>query len=499
MFKLKLKVIAENIQTGNTNIAVINKEDAEDLDLFAGDRVLLKYKKRRIKCIVDVGYSNRDTPKGFIVLYKESVDKLKVRNKSIIKVELAKRPVSTSLIKKKLSGKKLTKKEYRVIVEDIVNDNLSDIELTYFVAACSAHNLSTREVKFLIDAVVHTGSIIKPESKIVVDKHCVGGVAGNRTTMIVTPILAAAGYTVPKTSSKAITSPAGTANTMECLAKVELNEKQIKKVVKDVGACMVWGGALNLAPADDKIIRVEHPLSIDVSGLLLSSIMSKKISVSANHLLIDIPWGKGSKFPSKKDALALKKKFEHICSISKIKCKIVLTDGRSPIGHGLGPVLEAIDVMKVLRNDSDAPEDLKNKSVLLAGYLFELLGKCKKGKGKVFAERLIENGAALAKMNEIIDAQGKNKLPAKGKFTQQVFADKTGKVKKISNRYFSKLAKIAGAPKSLGAGVFISINLNDKVVKKNSLLFTIYAESESKLKFAHEFFTNNKEEFIFIK
>jgi len=495
---LRLKVITENIQTGNPSIAVLNKVDSDKLDLFAGDRINVSTKNKQVICIVDIGYSSRNSPQGHIALFQESINKLNVKDNSIVSVEIAKRPESINIIKKKLSGAQLSKKEYRKIVEEIVNDNLSDIELTYFVAACSAHNLTMREIKHLIDAIVGTGLIIKPKSKIVVDKHCVGGVAGNRTTMIVTPIVAAAGYTVPKTSSRAITSPSGTANTMECLSDVSLSEKRIINVVNKVGACMVWGGALNLAPADDKIIRIEHPLSIDVSGLLLSSIISKKISVSSTHLLIDIPWGKGSKFTSKKEALSLKRKFEMITKASGIKCKVVLTDGRSPIGQGLGPVLEAIDVMKVLQNEEGAPRDLRNKSIMLAGYLFELIGRSKKGKGKILAKQLLDDGSALKKMDEIIDAQGRVPMPEIGKYKKVVFAYKSGKIVRIDNFLFSKLAKISGAPKSKGAGVYLNINLGQRI-KKNAILLTIYSDSMVKLKFATRFYDNNKKDFLLIK
>jgi putative thymidine phosphorylase len=495
---LKLNVLKENISTGKKKIAVINYKDAEDLDLFPGDRVYLKYKNRSVICILDVAHTTRHVPIGRLMLYKETSDKLNVKNQDFISIAIAKSPPSLNLIKKKLSGSKLSKKEYQIIVDDIVKDNLSEIELTYFVAACSAHNLTIKEVKHLIDAMVSSGQVLRPRPGPIVDKHCVGGVAGNRTTMIVTPILAAAGCIVPKTSSKAITSPAGTANTMSCLANVCLSEKQIEKVLDKVGACIVWGGALNLAPADDQIIRVEHPLSIDVSGLLLSSIMSKKISVSATHLLIDIPWGPGSKFPSKKDAIILKKKFELITKISHIKSKIILSDGRSPIGNGLGPLLEAIDVMKVLENKQDAPQDLRKKSLYIAGELLELANKVPKGKGEVLATFLLDNGSALKKMNEMIKIQGKVKLPKLAKFKKIIRADNNCVVKQIDNKHFSKIAKIAGAPSTLGAGIYIYINVNDKL-RKGDKLFTIYSNNTKELNFAHDYYKANKSEFIYIK
>jgi thymidine phosphorylase len=494
---LKLKVLKANISTGKRKIAILNYKDTEKLDLFLADRIELKLRNKSTTCILDIAHTERHVPVGRVLLYNETSKFLNAKNNNLVSIKIAKPPESINLIKDKLTGKKLNKSEYLTIIKDIVEDNLSDIELTYFVAACSAHNLTVNEVKHLIDAVVITGYKIKPKSKIVVDKHCVGGVAGNRTTMIVTPLLAAAGLVVPKTSSKAITSPAGTANTMECLANVSLSEKQIERVIKKVGACIVWGGALNLAPADDKIIRIEHPLSIDVSGLLLSSIISKKMAVSATHLLIDIPWGQGSKFITKKEARSLKRKFELITKISNIKCKVVMTDGKSPIGYGLGPALEAMDVMNVLKRNKNAPKDLEDKSIILAGKIFDLVGKTPIGQGKVLARTLLEDGSALRKMNEIIKAQGKKKMPSLGKFRKVITATKSGKIRRIDNKSFSKIAKIAGAPDSKGSGVYIHINRGDKI-KKGDKLFTIYSANKVELGFAINYYNNNKKDFVVI-
>ncbi len=484
---MKLKVMTEDIKTGNTNIAILNEVDAKKLDLFAGDRIIIKGKKNSLLCIADIAYSIRIVPDSYILLYDEAVEKLNVQDNSEVTIEIAEKPASLNIIKKKLSGKALNRLEYRMIVEDIVNSRFTDIEFTYFVAACSAHNLSLREVKYLISAIVGTGTIIKPKSKIVVDKHCVGGVAGNRTTSIVVPIVAAAGYTFPKTSSRAITSPAGTADTMECLTNVSLSKKRINQVLKEVNACMVWGGALNLAPADDKIIRIEHPLSIDVNGLLLSSVMSKKKSVSATHLLIDIPWGIGSKIEDKTKAEGLKSYFETVAKALKIKIKVVLTDGRSPIGNGIGPLLESKDVIQVLKNESDAPQDLKEKGIRLAGEIFELVGTSKKGQGHLLARNILENGQAWKKMQQIIKAQGQplQKIgPAK--FKEYIHGTKSGIIKKIDNSFISKIAKIAGAPNSKAAGVYIHFSVGNKI-KKDNIILTIHSNSKNKLEYAKKF------------
>ncbi len=478
-----LKAIKEDIETGNTRIIILNKKDAEKLDLYPSDRVEISNKNHKAISIVDIAYNNKTVKPGTAILYKELTNELKIRKNSIIKIKHALKPKSIDLIKKKLSGNRLNKEEFKIIIKDIVANKLTDIELTYFVAACSTHNLTLKEVKHLVNAIVTTGIKLDFGTKKIVDKHCIGGVPGNRTTMIVTPIVAAAGLVMPKTSSRAITSPAGTADTMECLASVTHTEKEIKQIVKKTNACMIWGGAINLAPADDKIIRVEHPLSIDVSGLLLSSILSKKLSVSATHLLIDIPFGKGAKIESLKKAKQLKNKFKQMTKALGIKSKIILTDGSKPIGRGIGPYLESIDVMKVLNNEEDAPQDLKEKSIMLASEILNLAG-IKNSKKK--ARHILESGLALKKMKEIIQAQGPAKKIKPARFKKEIKINKTGTIKHIDNVFISKLAKILGAPKSKVSGVYLNRTVNE-ATDKNTTILTLYSNSLDKLKAGEEF------------
>ncbi len=397
------------------------------------------------------------------------------------------KPKSIFYIKKKLRGEKLDYNEIYHIVKDIVNNELTDIELTYFVASTYINELTIRETIDLTNAIINTGKVLKINKFPVVDKHCIGGVAGNRTTMVVVPILAATGLTVPKTSSRSITSPAGTADTMEVLCNVGFKIKQLKKIINKTNACMVWGGAVNLAPADDKIIKVEHPVSLDPVGQLLASILAKKKSVSTTHLLIDIPVGRGAKIEKKKDAKELKRRFEIIGKKLGFVIKVVITNGKQPIGNGIGPALEARDVLKVLKNDKDAPLDLKEKSIYIAGEILELAKKVKKGYGKKMASDLIESGMAYKKFVEIIKAQGGKEIaPDKiriGKYSYNVKAGKTGKIDYINGNIISKIAKVAGAPKDKGAGIFLHVHLGYNV-KKGDKLYTIYSDSKEKLRYA---------------
>jgi len=487
---VKFKVKDMDVATGGKLIAILNTHDAKRLDLHFGDRILVIYKSKRTVCVLDISESKKAVAKGKIGLYEEVLDKLNVRHNAIVELKFTGKPESVRHIREKLYGKRLSHQELYHIIDDITHDRLTDIEKTYFVAAGFMNGWDIDEIVDMTKAMVETGNKIK-FAGITLDKHCIGGVPGNRTTMIVVPIIAAAGFTIPKTSSRAITSPAGTADTMECLAKVELSEKKIKQVVKKTKACIVHGGSMNLAPADDKIIEVEHPLSIDAEGQLLASVMAKKYSVTANHILIDIPMGKQVKARTMKDAKHLRDTFEKIGKRLNMHIKVVITDGSQPIGNGIGPLLEAEDVMAVLRDDPLAPEDLKTKALSMAGILLETTGKYRKGKGIIAAREILKSGKALQKMNEIIQAQGKQKKVMLGTFNYIVRSVRNGKVQEIDNEVIAKIARVAGAPDDKGAGLFLSKKVHDKV-KKGELLYTVYAESNFKLGLAKEYVKKNR-------
>ncbi len=482
---MQFKVKDMDIATGGIMIVILNEKDAHKLDLRSGDRVLVSYKKKQAICILDIGESKKAVPEGHIGLMEEVLDKLHVIHNQAVDLKPTGKPESLTHIREKLMGKELSYENLFGIAKDITNDALTDIEKTYFVSACFTRGLSHNEIVNLTKAMVEAGTKIK-FGDMVLDKHCVGGVPGNRTTMIVIPIIAAAGFIIPKTSSRAITSPAGTADTMECLAKVELSEHKIKEIVKKTGACIVHGGAMNLAPADDKIIEVEHPLSIDAEGQLLASVMAKKYSVSATHVLIDIPMGKSTKATTKKEAKHLKAMFEMVGRKLGMDVQVIITDGSRPIGRGIGPLFEAEDVMSVLRNDPKAPQDLKEKTLFMAGKLLEMTGKYKKGSGYKIAQGILQNGMAWKKMNQIIDAQGRQSKIEPGKFVCSVISNKKGKILSVDNEIIAKIARMAGSPHDKGAGLILSRNVGDRV-NKGELLYEVYAYSQFKLDLVRDF------------
>ncbi|MFH1403566.1 MAG: AMP phosphorylase [Candidatus Altiarchaeota archaeon] len=473
------KVRIFEIETGKP-IVVLNDEDIKELGLHIGDRVKISFGDKRVTAIIDA--TTTMVAEREIGLFEEVKDDLNVKNGDTVQVKASGRPKSIESIKKKMHGQHLHGYEINEIVRDIVDNNLSDIELTALMVATYINGYDMDETVSLTKAMVETGEKIDFGDD-TVDKHCIGGVAGNRTTMLVVPIMTAAGMTMPKTSSRAITSPAGTADTMEVLANVEFNIEELKHIVSRTNGCIVWGGSVKLAPADDKIIRVEYPLSIDPEGQVLASVMSKKKSVDSDFLVIDIPVGRGAKLDDPKKANELARKFIELGDRLDIKTKCLITDGSSPIGNGIGPALEARDVLLAL--DGRGPTDLVNKSIELAATLLEMSGKVHHGEGKKFAERILKTGKAKEKMLDIIGAQGGDMkikpedIPV-GDKTYEIKSTIRGKVKFIDNKLISKVARAAGAPKNKEAGVYLHVGVGDKV-NVDDKLFTIYSTHENKL------------------
>lgn len=484
-----------DIATGGTKIAILNQKDAVELDLHHMDRILIrKAGVKKTVAVLDIAESEKAVPPGSIGLFEETLKELNAKSKDIVRISIEKKPVSVSYIKKKMDGGELSYDEILSVIEDIVKDNLTDIELTAFICANYTNGMSMKEIGDLTKAMTVTGNTLHLRNKKIVDMHCIGGVPGNRTTLIVVPILAAAGLIIPKTSSRAITSPAGTADTMEVLCKVTIPIPRLYSIIRRVGGFIIWGGAINLAPADDKIINIEHPISIDAEGQMLASIMAKKASVSATHVLIDIPVGKGAKTKNMKEAMRLKRKFEELGKKIGIKVKAVITDGSQPIGNGIGPSLEARDALWLLKNDPRGPADLKEKSIDLAGTLLEFAGVAKRGKGRIKANNILFSGDAYKKFIQMIKAQGGFEMMPDhlklGDYTHTIYAKKKGRVKKLSNHKVMRIARLAGTPRDKGAGIYLYRHKGDNV-EKGEKLFTIYAHNKEKLKFALDYHKTN--------
>jgi thymidine phosphorylase len=273
---------------------------------------------------------------------------------------------------------------------------------------------------------------------------------------------------------------------MEVLARVELPFDRLAEIVRQTNGCLAWGGTAELSPADDILISVERPLALDSPGQMVASILSKKIAAGSTHLVLDLPLGPSAKLRSMAQAQRLKKLFEYVASRLGLQLDVVISDGRQPVGRGIGPVLEARDVMQVLNNHPDAPHDLRQKALLLAGRMIEFDPDVRGGDGWRIARDILESGRALAQMNAIIDAQGRvGSPPVLGALSTELRAGQGGVVLAIDNLRLSRIARLAGAPMVPGAGVDLLAKVGDKVLAGQPL-YRLYAQFEADLAFASE-------------
>lgn len=422
---------------------------------------------------------------GEIGLGAQAFRRLGFPEGSAVSVAQARPPASLEVVRRKIGGETMSAPEIAAIIRDISRHLYSPMEIAAFLVACAGF-MSTEETLALTRAMADVGGRLNWDAPLIVDKHCIGGIPGNRTSMIVVPIIAAHGLTMPKTSSRAITSPSGTADTMEVLAAVDLPEDRLVEVVRQEHAVLAWGGRVNLSPADDVLISVERPLRIDTFEQMVASILSKKLAAGSTHLVVDIPVGPSAKVRSRREAIRLRKLFEYVGTKLGLVLDVVFTDGSQPIGRGIGPVLEARDVMAVLRGDPDAPEDLRDRSLLLAGHVLEFDPALEGGQGYARACELLESGAALAAMERLIDAQGRRATTLQpGEHRHEVRSHQFGTITAIDCHLIARIARLAGAPMDKGAGIDLLRKVGD-TVRPEDVLYRIHAHSDTGLHYARD-------------
>jgi thymidine phosphorylase len=393
-------------------------------------------------------------------------------------------------IRGKVHGNRLDASALNAIVADVALGRYSGIHLSAFITACAARDLDHDEIRDLTAAMVGAGERIDWGGRTIVDKHSVGGLPGNRTTPIVVAIAAASGLVIPKTSSRAITSPAGTADTMETLAPVELDLATMRRVVEREGGCIVWGGAMGLSPTDDILIRVERVLDLDGEGQLVASILSKKLAAGASQLVLDIPVGPTAKVRSYEDAQQLSQTLIDVGESFGLAVRAIIADGTQPIGRGIGPALEARDVLAVLQGHADAPADLREHALALAAALLELGGAAPAGAGFARAAECLASGRAWEKFQRICEAQGGMRVPPTAQHRRAVTMRHSGLVDRIDSRKLSRVAKLAGAPDAKAAGVELHVRLGAPV-SRGAPAYTVHAESPGELDYAFAYVEAN--------
>ncbi len=471
-----LKVRRVNLDTGRENVAVISRHSrALRPEVFRGfSRVELQSGTRSMLATLLITDDDSLVGSEDLGLAEPAFRRFASPAGSLVSVTPAKSPDSLEAVRAKILGHTLDRKQITAVIGDIARFRYSDMEIAAFLVG-SANFMTSDELLALTQAMAEAGTQLRWERPLVVDKHCIGGIPGNRTSMIVVPIVAAHGLMIPKTSSRAITSPAGTADTMEVLARVDIGTEEMKEIVTACNGCLIWGGRVNLSPADDVLISVERPLGIDTREQMVASIMSKKLAAGSTNLLIDIPAGPAAKVATAMEAMRLRKLFEFVGDHFGITVEVVTTDGREPIGRGIGPVLEVQDVMSVLSNDANAPRDLREKSLRLAAHLLEYDPNVRGGTGYERARELLDSGTALKQMQRIIDAQGPTTCRTDlGVLTEDIAAAADGVVESIDCLRLNRLARMAGAPIDKGAGIKVLKKIGDRV-EQGEPLYRIYA------------------------
>ena len=395
-------------------------------------------------------------------------------------------PESTGAVRAKVFGARLGEADFSAVLQDVLAARLSDIELAAFVTACAGDRMDLDESVALTRAMISVGERLDWGAGPVLDKHCVGGLPGNRTTPIVVSIVAALGHRIPKTSSRAITSPAGTADVMATMTKVDLDLGTLRRVVEREGGCLASGGTMRLSPADDVLIQIERPLDFDSDGQMVASILSKKAAAGSTHVLIDIPVGSTAKVRTPAAADAIARRLAFVGEAVGLRVGIHVSDGRQPVGWGVGPALEAHDVLAVLRNAAGAPSDLRERALDVAGAVLDLLPGATQGSGRAQASEVLRSGAALRKFLAICEAQGGFQEPGTAQFVKPYLAPISGRIMCINNRHLARVAKLAGAPHDATAGVMCMLREGDRI-ERGAPLFEVQAATRGELDYALDY------------
>lgn len=455
----------------------------------AQTRVEVRHGHKSVTAIVNVVHSNL-LDCGEIGLSLSIEHDLAVKAGAAVEVMQAAPLDSLSQLRTKIYGHRLNRHGFEAIVSDIARGRYANIHIAAFLTAMAGRRANVQEVIDLTAAMVAIGDRLNWGTSPIADKHCVGGLPGNRTTPIVVAIVASTGLTMPKTSSRAITSPAGTADVMEVMTPVTLGLDAMRGVVEKEGGCFVWGGSLALSPADDLLIRVARPLELDSDAQLVASVLSKKIAAGSTHAVIDIPVGPTAKVRSHEQADHLEHLLNQVAFANGLNLKVLRTDGTQPVGRGIGPALEAKDVIAVLRNDPDAPLDLRERALSLAAEVLELCGQSAPRTGYGQAQAILDTGQAWEKFLRICAAQGGFAEPQTAPIQHMVTASTDGTVQAIDNRRLARLAKLLGAPEARTAGVVLQVRLGDQVAR-GDLLFTMHAQAPGELAYASTYLNSH--------
>lgn len=502
---IHLKVKNLQIRDGEELIVVMNEKEAWNNGFTVYDKVELKIGWENI--VANLDFSTNLVKYGELGIFQDVFERYDLKNNELISLRFTERAsLSLQAIRKKMQWKKINEEEIYAIIKDISENKLTDTLMTYYVASSFFQKTTNDEMYVTAKAMADTGvTFTYPKGDIVADKHCIGWVPGNETTMILIPLLASLGIKMPKNFSKAITSPAATGECVSVLMNTEFDKKGIQSLIKKNNACLVWGWGLDLAPADDKIIQVSYPLSMQNIAKVVSSIMAKKYAMWITHSLIDIPVWPTAKVKNQKEAKEWKSKFEYVAKRMWMKMHVAITKAEQPIGAWIGAVLQVREVLRVLQRHELRPLDLENKAIELASDILKLVGIAHGSKAKKILKEQLDSGKAREMMQKIIKVQAYPKgrknccvkwnpwnvkseeliLP---KYSLSLKASSKEIISSIDMHHLNMICRTLGAPYDLQAGIYLEKKMWDSVSKWD-VLCIFYSSDESKLDIAKKMFT----------
>ncbi len=482
-----------DISAGDPLVVVVNSKDAHEYGLHQGGKVHMCWKD--ICLYVAVDFSDSVVNPGEIGMFAEVWEKYRIPADDIVSLDIPHPPKSMESIRKKLRGESLTYDEIYQVMDDITNRRLSSIEMTYFAASSYNPGFNEQEIYYLTKAMAETGDILDfsdgDPSRKVIDKHSIGGIPAKGVTPVLVSICACFdGVVLPNTSSRAITTPAGTSDMLEVVMPVTLSKEEIMRVVREENACLVWGGSFDLAPADDFLINIERPLNIESHDKFLVSIVAKKAAMKLTHLLVDVPYGEGAKVIDKSEVEKVDESFRILCEKFGIKLDVYTRESMGPDGYGVGPTLEMRDLLRIFERHERRPKILESVIIDMTGRLLELADVVPVGKGASEARSKLESGEAEEKFWSIAMSQGAEKKIRSedlilAEFTHEVKAEKSGIISRIGNREVVDIARGLGAPFIKEAGMYFH-KLCGEEVKAGETVFTMYATSEERLEVGME-------------
>ncbi len=479
-----------DVAGGDEMIAILNEQDAKENGVNIGDKLTLEIPGRKKLLVVNVDASDSLVEQGEIGFFENVWDKYHLRFGEVVKVKIAPKSDAIEYIRKKLKGEKLSYEEIYSIIKDIADDRLGQILTTYYAAAGYSPGFDEEEMFYMTKAMAETGDTLKFDG-IVADKHSIGGVAGKGITPLLIPMVACVeDLTLPNTSSRAVTSASATTDMLETVMPMIFAKEELEAMILKHNSFMVWGGGLELAPADDEIIEVQKPIGIESIDKFVASIVSKKVAQGVTHVVFDVPMGKGAKITGEKEFRKVNDAFNRVCKKFDIKVLVHRRDVKGIDGNAVGPTLEAREFLRVYERDDRRSLQLEKDAVNMAGGLIELCGKAKKGEGSAIARKFLENGQAFEKFKTIVELQGgsrdvsSNTLEVGG-ITWDYLSPKEGVIDYVNNKKVFEVCRALGNPQIKEAGMYFHKKAGTKV-KKGEKIFTLYATTDSRLKLAQK-------------